>query len=262
MLRQHLFSVPKDLEKHIRHRRDPSRVEAFSDGVFGLAVTLLVASQPVPTTFSGLQALAQQTFPAALSFGVLFGLWFAHCKFFRRYPMEDDVTLRLNGLFLFVLLVGIYPLKFMIFWVGQVLTGTAGGVKLPSGQVDYAAIRHDQIMPLLAMYLAFFASTSLCMGLLHWNAYHRRQELGLNPVEAMEAMSNAINLVSVSSVFLLTLPLLAFFFGTKTGILCWFAVMATVGFLVRRWVNRARIKAVEQMNAASTTEPLPTPSAE
>ncbi|MFX9031494.1 TMEM175 family protein, partial [Acinetobacter baumannii] len=84
---------------HLRHRRDSSRLEAFSDGVFGLAVTLLVASQQVPSTFTGLMQLGQQIIPAALSFGILFGLWYSHCKFFRRYPLEDDVTLRLNGLF-------------------------------------------------------------------------------------------------------------------------------------------------------------------
>lgn len=254
MIRRFLFPAPKDVEKHLRHQRDPSRLEAFSDGVFGLAVTLLVASQPVPTTFTGLQTLTQQIFPAALSFGVLFGLWFGHCKFFRRYPLEDDVTLRLNGLFLFVLLVGIYPLKFMIYWVGQVLTGTAGEVKVAGGHVDYAAVRHDQILPLLAMYIAFFAATSFCMGLLHWNAYNRRNQLGLNPVEATEAFSNAVNLVSVSSIFLLSLPLLTFFFTTKVGLLSWFGVMASIGFVIRKWLDQVRNRAVKEMESAAPTE--------
>jgi uncharacterized membrane protein len=259
LFRQFLFRSPKDVEKHLRHQRDPSRLEAFSDGVFGLAVTLLVAWQPVPTTFTGLLELAQQALPAGLSFGVLFGLWFAHYKFFRRYPLEDDWTLRLNGLFLFVLLVGIYPMKFMIYWVGQILTGRAGEVKLPNGNVDYAAVKQDQIMILVAMYVSFFAMTSLCLGLLHWNAYRQRQALDLNPVESAEAQVGAVKILSVALTMLATVPFTQFFFASKAGMLVLVGVMFVSGYFSNQWAAKARKAAAAQMNSAPAVE-LPEPT--
>ncbi|HET9834186.1 MAG TPA: TMEM175 family protein [Vicinamibacterales bacterium] len=52
-------------------RRDVSRVEGFSDAVFGFAVTLLVVSLEVPKTFDELVAMIRGLPAFAVSFALL-----------------------------------------------------------------------------------------------------------------------------------------------------------------------------------------------
>ena len=53
-----------------RSGREVSRVEGFSDAVFGFALTLLVVSLEVPAIFADLKAILSGFFP----FGLMFAL--------------------------------------------------------------------------------------------------------------------------------------------------------------------------------------------
>ena len=97
----------------MHRRREVSRVEGFSDAVFGFAVTLLVVSLEVPKTFDEL-LMAMRGFPAfAVSFALLFMIWWRHYTFFRRYDLEDTFVVIMTGVLLFVVLFYVYPLKFL-----------------------------------------------------------------------------------------------------------------------------------------------------
>jgi uncharacterized membrane protein len=59
-----------------------SRIDAFSDVVFGFALTLLVVSLEVPKDFSGLHEVVRGFIPFTICFIMLLTLWYAHYVFF------------------------------------------------------------------------------------------------------------------------------------------------------------------------------------
>jgi hypothetical protein len=70
--------------------REVTRLESFSDAVFGFALTLLVVSLEVPKSFADLID-AMQGFPGfAVCFTMLAMLWNSHYKFSRRYGCRLD----------------------------------------------------------------------------------------------------------------------------------------------------------------------------
>ncbi len=54
-----------------RGGREVSRIEGFSDAVFGFALTLLVASIEVPPDFEALKQTLRGFFPFALTFALI-----------------------------------------------------------------------------------------------------------------------------------------------------------------------------------------------
>src|SRR5688572_8254675 len=96
----------------IRHR-EASRLEGFSDAVFGFALTLLVVSLETPETVGDLKALMRDMVPFALTFSMVCWIWYEHNIFFRRYGLQDALTVFINCVLLFVVLYYVYPLKFL-----------------------------------------------------------------------------------------------------------------------------------------------------
>ena len=94
-------------------KHEITRLEAFSDAVFGFAATLLVVALEVPATFPELVSNLRGFFAFGLSFAMLVLIWAAHNGFFRRYGMDDAGTVVLNSILLFVVLFYVYPLKFL-----------------------------------------------------------------------------------------------------------------------------------------------------
>src|SRR3954447_42746 len=90
-----------------------TRVEGFSDAVFGFAVTLLIVSLEVPRTSTELLETMRGFGAFVITFMMLAGLWYAQFSFFRRYGLEDRTTVVLNLVLLFNVLFFVYPLKFL-----------------------------------------------------------------------------------------------------------------------------------------------------
>src|ERR1700709_1542937 len=86
------------------------RIEAFSDAVFGFAVTLLIVSLEVPKSFEELLITMRGFFAFAISFIILVTIWNEQHRFFRRFGMDDGIILILNIALLFIVLFYVYPL--------------------------------------------------------------------------------------------------------------------------------------------------------
>jgi uncharacterized membrane protein len=171
-----------------------SRIDAFSDVVFGFAITLLVVSLEVPHTFEELNHSLRGFIPFAICFLLLTLIWYSHYKFFRRYGLHDNATIAINALLLFVVLFYVYPLKFLFTvltngWIGQ----------------DASAFGSvAQMRELLALYGVGFIAVYLLFTTLHWNAWRQRAALELNAVELFLTRSAMVEYTLMASVGLIS----------------------------------------------------------
>src|SRR5262249_42578260 len=92
--------------------RESERLEAFSDGVFAIAITLLVLELKVPPRDADLAAALLSGWPSYVAFLTSFAtigiMWLNHHRLFTTIRRVDHGTLVLNGL----LLLGVTALPF------------------------------------------------------------------------------------------------------------------------------------------------------
>jgi uncharacterized membrane protein len=149
---------------------DVTRIEAFSDAVFGFAITLLVVSLEVPDSFDELVKVMRGLPVFAISFAILLMIWQEHHSLFKRFPSSDGVTIWLNGALLFVVVSYIYPLKFMFAWI----VGPGGMRFGPGGTFE----RVDQMVSMMLLYGAGFAAIFLLFATMYWRAARRATDAG------------------------------------------------------------------------------------
>jgi transmembrane protein TMEM174 (potassium channel) len=166
-----------------------SRIEGLSDAVFAFAVTLLVVSLEVPRTFTELAQTMRGFGAFAISFVLLFTVWFNQYKFFRRYGLQDNLTLWLNAALLFVVLFYVYPLKFLFSFLVNQATGGHGEIRLPNGNVE-AMIEGDQITKLMVIFGIGYLAVFAVFILLYWHAYRKRAALELNDLEIFDTRNS------------------------------------------------------------------------
>ena len=99
-MRAEISTIRIDAMAHkmpFRYRsHEVSRLEAFSDVIFGFALSLIVVSLEVPKTYGELMETVRGVLPFGFCFLIFIGLWLAHHEFFRRYGLQDKTTMALN----------------------------------------------------------------------------------------------------------------------------------------------------------------------
>ena len=164
-------------------RHDVSRLEAFSDAAFAFALTLLVVSLNVPRSYDELMQLLQGSLSFACCFALLVWIWHEHNLFFRRYGLQDGLTVFLNGVLLFVVLFYVYPLKFMF--------DSMFAQMMPGAHPDLTRMTLPQLSRASAVYALGFIVLFVMFALLYGHAYRRRERLELTPMEVFDAKSYA-----------------------------------------------------------------------
>jgi uncharacterized membrane protein len=177
--------------------------------VFGFAITLLVVSLEVPKTFNELEHAMSGFGAFAISFALLFLVWYNQHKFFRRYGLQDSITIVLNAVLLFVVLFYVYPLKFLFTFLVSKFTGGHGEVRLPNGNIESMLETDSQMGTLMLIFGAGYLAIFIVFVLLHIHAYRRREQLQLNSLERFDTISSIqesglnclIALISISLVW-------------------------------------------------------------
>jgi len=147
-----------------------SRIDGFSDVVFGFALTLLVVSLEVPRTYDEFHEALRGSVPFAICFLLFISTWLSHYQFFRRYGLHDGATIWINRALLFSVLFYVYPLKFLF--------------NIAMGHLNGSVFSNIyQLRELMIVYGMGFAAIQVCIAALYFNAWRQRAGSGLNPLE-------------------------------------------------------------------------------
>jgi len=160
-----------------RHH-EVTRLEGFSDAVFGFALTLLVVSLEVPNSVDELLTDLKGFVGFALMFAMVCWIWYEHNVFFRSYGLQDQWTVFLNSVLLFVVLFYVYPLKFLtaalMRWFFHI--GAEGGPRFGS---------EGDGIKLMLLYSTGVVLIFSVFVLLYRHAWSKRQSLQLTDKEEL-----------------------------------------------------------------------------
>jgi uncharacterized membrane protein len=182
-LRDHLPLAPVR-ETDFRWRgAGVTRMEGFTDTVFGFAVTLLVVALEVPRSYDGLIDVLRG-FPAfVICFVLLMLFWNEHYRFHRRYGFMDAFSRIATMAILVLVLFVVYPLKFLF----TLLTASLFGFDI-AGSPHLEGL--DQVRYLYVIYGVGFAGTWSLFAALYVHAWRKRDVLGLDAAERLHTRAS------------------------------------------------------------------------
>ncbi len=117
--------------------KETGRIETFSDGVFAIAITLLVLGIKVPrasdlgtsgSLISALIALWPQYLAFVTSFATIFAMWVNHHRIFSFIHRSDHFFLYWNGLLLLLVTFLPFPTTLLAEYLLHPESRVAGGV--------------------------------------------------------------------------------------------------------------------------------------
>jgi uncharacterized membrane protein len=176
-----------------RGEKETGRLEAFSDGVFAVAITLLVFSLQVPIldkpyTSAHLVDLLLLHWPSYLAFFISFAtiliIWISHHVMFKLIDKSDTLFMFANGFLLLLVTIVPFPTQLIATYL---LTPVAGVV--------------------CAIYAGLFLTINLVFNLLWWLAAYQSHLLKNNVSSTLirtrsAAMHRASHAISSRSCWL------------------------------------------------------------
>lgn len=164
-----------------KRAHEVSRLEAFSDVIFGFSISLLVVSLEAPKSYEEMMETLRGFLPFTICYFIFIMIWWEHHRFFKRYALQDATTIILNILLMFVVLFYVYPLKFMFSLVTGQLHGGRG------------SIPPDGFRILFSVYGAGFTAVFWLLSAMYFHALRRRDKLHLNEVEQIDTRETMLD---------------------------------------------------------------------
>jgi uncharacterized membrane protein len=194
--------------------RDRDRIVNLSDGVFAIAITLLILDIRVPNIpenmvssqlLGALLSLWPKYLGYILSFVGISAFWLIHHSIFRPIRSYDRILLYLNFLFLMVVAFVPFPTS---------LLGEYGDHQLP-----------------VAIYAATLAVGRLLLTAIHW--YSTRNDRLLDgPQDPATVRFFLIRGLTIPTIFLLSIGIS--FFSVSVAIWTWLVMLAVDALVIHR----------------------------
>lgn len=179
---------------------DNTRVEALSDGVFALAIALLLISSEVPNTFDELRVFLKNFFPFAATISILTLIWYQHYIFFVRYGLKDPQIIALNTLLLFLVLFFVYPLKFLFQVLFDLFKALFSGNQEALEILFTEVINANDAPTLMMIYGIGSTLVFLTIALMYFIALRRKASLSLTEIEIFDTRSNIFTNLCMASI--------------------------------------------------------------
>jgi uncharacterized membrane protein len=218
---------------------NPSRLENFSDAVFAFSITLLMISLEVPDSFTQILQLTDELIAFAVTIIPLFVIWQQHRQFFRRYGLDDNVILKWNTMLLFIVLIFIFPLKFLSLFLVRFYSSLMFGTETVFGTM----INGDQVPMLMVYYGIGALGLVFVFSRFYKHALNKKDELGLNTYEIKNTEYHKRLFTHLCFVPLISIAfVLAFMFVDVTiasiisGVL--YGLTGVVFYINQRWLKK------------------------
>ena len=211
MFRKAIVNKLEGNKNEFRHRgHEVRRVEAFSDAVFAFAVTLLIVSLEVPKSFEELMVTMRGFFAFGVSFVLLMMIWYEQNIFFRRYGMDDLVTIVLNCTLIFLVLFYVYPLKFLftLIFSNQIYG---------EGRSPFS-IQVADIPKLMMIYGIGYILIYLLFSFMYIHALSKRTELQLTTAEIFDTKTKLLKNIILIIIGLLSILVSQILSADKAGL--------------------------------------------
>ena len=160
-----------------------------------------MVSLEVPHTFDELMDTMRGFVAFGVCFAILVQVWFYHYRYFRRYGLQDGITVVLNAALLFVVLFYVYPLKFLFT---MLIGSITGGATVGGRTVMESMIGPHEVPMLMTIYGLGFAAVFGILATLYWNAYRQGGELELDPYETLLTQHSLFENVGVGCIGLIS----------------------------------------------------------
>jgi len=179
--------------EHFRQREQGgSRLEALSDGVFALAIAMLLISTSVPKNFAELWLFVTDLIPFGICSIFIYWIWREHILFFHRFNLTNDRRVTTLS-FVLIMLVPfyVYALKFLMSWLvscfAGFMTSMFTGISLEETVGPLMSLVSVTEMPqLMIIYAAGFIGVFGLFTLLYRYVLQNTQALELNEYEVVE----------------------------------------------------------------------------
>lgn len=173
---------------------EPSRIDALTDAVFGIAITLLVFNVTNPNSFTDLMTFTK-TLPAFLvSIGFVVVIWNEHVRFSEVYGMDHPGLMVLNTLFVALIIFYVYPLRFLTLFLTNFYFQT--DIRL--------TLQGDQVPQLMVYYGLIAAALYFTIFLFYHRVHRLRDAIGLSAFEVFYTAKHRTRLVIMFGVPLLS----------------------------------------------------------
>ena len=242
MIRESLGNHLIKPDDHFRFRgKEPGRLENLSDGVFALAITLLLISTSAPTTFNQVKQFVCELIPFTICIVLIVLIWWEHVAFFYRYGIRDAKIVFLNTTFLILLLFYVYPLKFL--WRMLTLYPLSRILNQPDLSENLSPMLRStsDTASLMIIYGVGLASVFFVLALMYRHALAKSETLGFNSIEKFDTRSSIRTNLLMSAIPTLSLILAIIlkdnrYVGLISGFtyMLYMPVMFTHGYLMAK----------------------------